>query len=128
MAGGTRPVAPSLDCGGYSGHDGQARRRSEVMSDKTKPRLPECDTADGSEYPIAMRPRDLWDKPPPKGKHGCGPSGGGTPSDGYGAAIDVCYEDKEGRFWADNGEYSSQVNYCPWCGAKAPMQIEEGER
>ena len=42
----------------------------------------------------------------------------------YGPAISDCEEDDEGRFWADNGEYSSQVNYCPVCGVKARAQIE----
>jgi hypothetical protein len=48
-----------------------------------------------------------------------------SPSEGYGAAIDDCYEKNDGTFWAGNGAYGSQVNYCPVCGAKAPKQIEE---
>lgn len=47
-----------------------------------------------------------------------------SPYQAYGNAIDDCYEDDEGRFWAGNGEYVSQVNYCPVCGTKAPKQIE----
>jgi hypothetical protein len=39
----------------------------------------------------------------------------------YGAAIESCIEyDDDGRFWVGNGEYSSQVAFCPVCGAKAP--------
>ena len=40
----------------------------------------------------------------------------------YGAAITEMWEDPEGRFWVGNGEYASQVAYCPACGAKAPTQ------
>ena len=47
-----------------------------------------------------------------------------SPDQAYGVAIDDCYEDDEGRFWAGNGEYGSQVNYCPVCGTKAPKQID----
>jgi len=41
---------------------------------------------------------------------------------GYGQAIDVCWEE-EGELWASNGEYSTQVNFCPFCGYKAVKQI-----
>ena len=47
-----------------------------------------------------------------------------SPYQAYGVAIEDVYEDDEGRFWAGNGEYGSQVNYCPVCGTKAPKQIE----
>ncbi|KKM86038.1 hypothetical protein LCGC14_1283020 [marine sediment metagenome] len=45
----------------------------------------------------------------------------------YGPAIDVCIEEENGKYWVDNDEYSSQVNYCPFCGSKAPTQIAEKE-
>ena len=45
---------------------------------------------------------------------------GTLPHDGYGTAIDGCEEDLKGRFWVGNGEYGSQVFFCPYCGAKAP--------
>lgn len=48
-----------------------------------------------------------------------------SPNDAYGAAVSECYEWKDGTFWVTNGEYSSQVNFCPVCGAKAPKQIGE---
>jgi hypothetical protein len=54
--------------------------------------------------------------------HLCVPN---SPDGAYGPAIDECNEDDEGRFWVGNGEYESQVNYCPVCGMKAPRQIEE---
>ena len=47
-----------------------------------------------------------------------------SPSDVYGIAMDICYE-KDGTYWVSNGEYASQVNYCPVCGAKAPKQVEQ---
>ena len=40
---------------------------------------------------------------------------------GAGPAIEYCYEDDYGMF-AGNGEYESQVNYCPFCGEKADIQ------
>ena len=40
----------------------------------------------------------------------------------YGTAFNVCIEDKRGRLWVHNGEYGSQVNFCPVCGYKAPTQ------
>lgn len=46
-------------------------------------------------------------------------------SDVYGIAMDICYEKNDGTFWVSNGEYASQVNYCPVCGAKAPKQVEQ---
>lgn len=48
-----------------------------------------------------------------------------TPEDGYGVAIEYCFEHDDGTFWVGNGEYGSQVNYCPYCGAKAPKQVGE---
>lgn len=47
---------------------------------------------------------------------------GRLPSDGYGQAIETCYGNEHGEYWVDNGEYGSQVCYCPYCGAKAPSQ------
>ena len=57
----------------------------------------------------------------------------------YGKAVDYCYESDgatrgptinqyekippAGTFWTGNKEYESQVNYCPFCGAKAPTQV-----
>ena len=47
-----------------------------------------------------------------------------SPSDAYGAAVTYCDEqDSDGTFWVGNDEYASQVNFCPVCGAKAPVQI-----
>jgi len=42
----------------------------------------------------------------------------------YGAAIIECAEDLEGRLFVENGEYGSQVNYCPMCGYEAKVKID----
>lgn len=61
-----------------------------------------------------------------KEEHSCK---GYIDSDAHGPAIDSCLEWEDGTFWVSNGEYQSQVNYCPYCGTKAPTQgrIEEGK-
>ena len=41
----------------------------------------------------------------------------------YGDAIYICYEDEIGELIVSNGEYGSQVNYCPYCGYKAKKKI-----
>lgn len=40
-----------------------------------------------------------------------------------GPALDECTEDEKGFFYVTNGEYLSYVNFCPYCGEKAPKQI-----
>lgn len=40
-----------------------------------------------------------------------------------GPAIDYCYSYDE-FMWAGNGEYESQVKYCPYCGCKADKEPE----
>jgi hypothetical protein len=52
---------------------------------------------------------------------------GELPESAYGSAIDWCREDEQGRLWAENDEYSSQVNYCPYCGFKARVPALPGE-
>lgn len=57
----------------------------------------------------------------PKQKHGghyC-PCPDGLDDAFWGPAIANCYEDIDGRLWVENGEYGSQVIYCPYCGTKA---------
>lgn len=48
-----------------------------------------------------------------------------TPSKAHGAAISECFEQEDGQYWVTNGEYASQVCYCPYCGKKAPVQPSE---
>lgn len=62
---------------------------------------------------------EKWNKP---GQHFCWIR---SSEPGFGDAIDDCAEDDQGRFWASNGEYGSQVNYCPVCGAKAPTPVKK---
>ncbi len=52
-------------------------------------------------------------------KHNCE---GHSPHDGYGPAIDHCIKNKKGELWSGNGEYGSQVNYCPYCGYEAEIK------
>lgn len=56
------------------------------------------------------------DKPP---RHICE---GTLPNGHYGQAIKRCEERSDETLWVDNDEYASQVNFCPYCGYKAPVQ------
>jgi hypothetical protein len=47
---------------------------------------------------------------------------GTTPHADYGEAINFCVEYDDGDLWAGNGEYSSQVAYCPYCGFPARVK------
>ena len=40
----------------------------------------------------------------------------------WGHAVTHCFENDDGELWVDNGEYSNQVYYCPFCGYKAKIQ------
>ena len=45
----------------------------------------------------------------------------------YGPAVMVCVEDAEGYLWVTtNGEYASQVDFCPSCGLKARIAAVRG--
>lgn len=44
-----------------------------------------------------------------------------------GAAVVTCREHADGTLWADNDEYSSRVNFCPFCGFKARQPIVFGD-
>lgn len=46
-----------------------------------------------------------------------------TKNDAYGSAINTCWEEQNGEMWVSNGEYSSQINFCPITGRKATIQI-----
>ena len=69
---------------------------------------------------------DAVDEPSPL--HAC------ANRDALGNAINCCYElepdtpkqpgCKAGQYWVAGPRTESQVNYCPYCGAKAPVQIE----
>lgn len=47
-----------------------------------------------------------------------------APHDGYGNAVEYCSESESGTLWVSNGEYSSQVNFCPVCGYKAKVAVK----
>lgn len=49
------------------------------------------------------------------------------PTDGYGAAINSVDEMEDGALWIGNGEYGSQINFCPVCGYKAKKEVEIDE-
>jgi hypothetical protein len=46
----------------------------------------------------------------------------------HGPAITDCWEDDDGSLWVENGEYASQVNYCPYCGYKAVKEAIKIEK
>lgn len=54
------------------------------------------------------------------GLHRCGFE---LPSYSYGPAIDDCFEDEKGFLFVTNGEYSSVVNFCPFCGYESKNKI-----
>lgn len=56
-------------------------------------------------------------------RHECRRRGGKYRMRGH--AIDDCDEDARGFFWVWNDEYASPVNYCPFCGMKAPRPASE---
>jgi hypothetical protein len=45
------------------------------------------------------------------------------PYEGYGEAITYCEELEDGTLWVGNGEYDSQVNFCPNCGYEAKKKV-----
>lgn len=49
-----------------------------------------------------------------------------TVSENYGVAADYC-EEADGKLWIGNGEYRSQVNYCPYCGFKAAIEARQSK-
>lgn len=84
---------------------------------------------DWAKHPLAADPRDYLDEEIDTAGHQCGlylVARPGSMGDST-AAIEECYTDIGGRMWAGNGEYVSQVNYCPRCDAKARVQGEEAQ-
>lgn len=45
--------------------------------------------------------------------------------DGYGPAVTNVDEHKDGTLWVGNGEYGTQVNFCPFTGKEAKVKISE---
>ena len=48
---------------------------------------------------------------------------GNLPWEAYGPAIEDCREVESGALWVGNGEYASQVNFCPYCGYEAKSKV-----
>lgn len=47
-----------------------------------------------------------------------------SPDDAYGNAVTYVRVEDNGKMWVGNGEYESQVNFCPFTGTPAPVQME----
>lgn len=47
-----------------------------------------------------------------------------SPDGLYGPAVTTVSMDEEGKMWVENGEYKSQVNFCPFTGTPAEKQME----
>lgn len=41
-----------------------------------------------------------------------------------GPAVKLVIEEQSGELWVTNGEYATQVNFCPKCGYKARQQVK----
>lgn len=54
-------------------------------------------------------------------KHCCEPKS--IPTKMFGVAVNHCNEDDDGALWVSNDEYANQVNYCPFCGFKAKIEV-----
>lgn len=47
-----------------------------------------------------------------------------SPKDAWGAAINYVRVEEDGKMWIGNEEYESQVNFCPFTGTPAPVQMK----
>ena len=65
--------------------------------------------------------KDYYIVEPVEGKHKCTLNSACIVG---GESIECCFESENGELWAGlEGVLLSQVNYCPVCGFKAPVQI-----
>jgi hypothetical protein len=44
---------------------------------------------------------------------------------GAGYAVDTCWEEENGALWVSGDELNNQVNYCPFCGYRAKIQLKK---
>ena len=95
-----------LGCDRPAGHDGPHGQVAMVMVDGR-----------GQEFEIEWG-AEVSDETV---RHACEASED-TETGEYGFAVDQCWEEDDGRFWASNGEYANVVDFCPFCGAKAPQK------
>ena len=49
---------------------------------------------------------------------------GRLPDGACGEAITSCFTNRKGKMFVGNDEYLNQVNYCPYCGAKAGVLVK----
>jgi hypothetical protein len=47
-----------------------------------------------------------------------------APKNIWGSAITYVKINKDGKMWVGNDEYETQVNYCPFTGTPAPVQMK----
>jgi hypothetical protein len=45
----------------------------------------------------------------------------------YGPAVTDCYGREDGTLWAGNGEYTSRVRFCPFCGCEEQPGDRDGD-
>lgn len=123
-------TADSVVIGDYVRRDYNTGLLHKVQSeDDAEGRVMHCAALGDAVKVIFYRGISIRGAPPidteshAKGPHCCMPIWRTIPKEGYGNAIDLCEEHEDGTFWAGNSEYGSQVNFCPFCGQKAPVQI-----
>ncbi len=47
-----------------------------------------------------------------------------APDDLYGQAINRVHMNEKGEMWVTNGEYATQVNFCPFTGVEAIKKMK----
>ena len=47
-----------------------------------------------------------------------------SPDSMYGPSINYTLIREDGTMWVGNGEYETQVNFCPWTGQEAKKQMK----
>lgn len=47
-----------------------------------------------------------------------------SPQKSWGPSVEYVRVDESGKMWIGNGEYESQVNFCPFTGTPAPVQMK----
>lgn len=47
-----------------------------------------------------------------------------SPDGLFGTAVAYTRVDSNGKMWVGNGEYETQVNFCPMTGKQAPTQLK----
>ena len=79
---------------------------------------PNCDLVPAT---ICRAIVDMIGKAPVPGGHACRMSK--FPHRHCGPAVSHSRQDPDGTLWVDNGEYATQVNFCPCCGHAAQVPV-----